>query len=98
MDRVIIEHDLKMAFDDGYQAGLEAAAPKWISVEERLPEAFHSVLIHMPNEAPLPTVHEGYIGSDGVWRSVWYLHELEDVTHWMPLPMPPEVCLDARQT
>ena len=35
MDRVIIEHDLKMAFDDGYQAGLEAAQPKWISVGER---------------------------------------------------------------
>lgn len=37
MNRAIIEHDLKMAFNDGYQAGYEAAQPKWISVEERLP-------------------------------------------------------------
>ena len=26
-----------MAFYDGYQAGVESAQPKWISVEERLP-------------------------------------------------------------
>ena len=33
-----IGHDLKMAFEDGYRAGVEAAQPKWISVEERPPE------------------------------------------------------------
>ena len=35
---VDIGHDLKMAFEDGYQAGVEAAQPMWISVEERLPD------------------------------------------------------------
>ena len=42
---VDIGHDLKMAFEDGYQAGVEAAQPKWISVEERLPEKPCSVLV-----------------------------------------------------
>lgn len=45
MEKAIIEHDLKMAFNDGYQAGYEVAQPKWISVEERLPELFTDVLI-----------------------------------------------------
>ena len=42
---VDIGHDLKMAFEDGYQAGVEAAQPKWISVEERLPKKPCSVLV-----------------------------------------------------
>ena len=42
---VDIGHDLKMAFEDGYQAGVEAAQPKWISVEERLPEKPCTVLV-----------------------------------------------------
>lgn len=42
---VDIGHDLKMAFEDGYQAGVEAAQPKWTSVQERLPEKPCSVLV-----------------------------------------------------
>ena len=73
-----------------YIKQLEAAQPKWISVEERLPEEFHPVLVYMPNEAPLPTVHEGYRRRNGRWWAAWYARELEGVTHWMPLPEPPE--------
>ena len=45
MNRATIERDLKAAFDDGYRAGVEAATPKWISVEERLPKNEKPVLI-----------------------------------------------------
>lgn len=38
------ENDIKNAFNDGYVAGVEAAQPKWISVEERLPENEETVL------------------------------------------------------
>ena len=31
----------------------------WYSTKEKLPDEFVSVLIYMPEEAPLPTVHEG---------------------------------------
>lgn len=111
MNRAIIEHDLKMAFDDGYQAalednkfqyetgfvkGFEAAQPKWISVEERLPEVSDLVLV-IANGKPRANVElhnavliasywgdEGWIadGFDG-WDKI-------NVTHWMPLPEAPK--------
>ena len=40
--------------------------PQWISVEERLPEPFVSVLVYRPGERPLPTVHEGFLARDGM--------------------------------
>lgn len=49
--------------------------PKWISVEERLPQAFCSVLVHIPEEAPMPTVHEGYMTDNGRWISTVYVRE-----------------------
>lgn len=73
-----------------YIQQLEAAAPKWISVEERLPQAFYSVLVYIPEEAPMPTVHEGYMADNGRWISTVYVREFEKVTHWMPLPEPPQ--------
>jgi hypothetical protein len=69
---------------------LESAQPKWISVEERLPEPFVSVIVHMPQERPCPTVHEGYRTKDGNWYSAHFVREFNEVTHWMPLPEPPK--------
>ena len=64
---------------------------RWIPVTERLPQNYISVLVYLPGERPLPTVHEAYIGGDGEWHSsVVYGVENEDVTHWMPLPEPPK--------
>ena len=65
--------------------------PQWISVEKRLPEPFVSVLVYMPGERPLPTVHEGYIATDGKWYAHFFSRDPGEVTHWMPLPEPPEV-------
>lgn len=75
-----------------YRDALEAlaATPKWISVSERLPQAFCSVLVYIPEEAPMPTVHEGYMADNGRWISTVYVREFEKVTHWMHLPEPPE--------
>ena len=64
--------------------------PQWISVEDRLPEAFVSVLVYMPEERPLPTVHEGYVTNNGKWYAHFFEREPFEVTHWMPLPEPPE--------
>ena len=62
---------------------------RWIPVTERLPENYISVLVYLPGERPLPTVHEAYIGGDGEWHSpVVYGVENADVTHWMPMPEP----------
>ena len=89
MDRIIIEHDLKMAFDDGYQAGLESAAPKWISVEERLPEHLYDMCL---------ICADGFIevatwALDKHKMCTWFFVDGEyevGVTHWMPLPEPPK--------
>lgn len=40
-----IGYDLKMAFEDGYRVGVEATQPRWISVEEKLPDNEVDVLV-----------------------------------------------------
>ena len=90
---MLTEHDLKMAFDDGYQAGVESAQPKWISVDEGLPEPHDDGSV----DAVLVTddlfVHMAYF-NQGIWRfcesgemkePMFYM-----VKHWMPLPEPPK--------
>ena len=62
---------------------------KWISVTERLPEEFVSVLICIPSDAPLPTVKEAY-WANGSWGAKMWIYSANEVTHWMPLPEPPK--------
>ena len=71
-------------------AKLRARVPKWISVDNRLPEPFVSVLVHMPGEEPCPTVREGFISNDGIWQSAMFRREPGEVTHWKPMPQPPK--------
>ena len=71
-------------------AKLMARVPKWISVDDRLPEPFVSVLVHMPGEKPFPTVREGFISNDGIWQSAMFRREPGEVTHWKPMPQPPK--------
>ena len=64
--------------------------PRWISVEERLPEDRDWVLVwHTGYMTPKKAKFE----DEGV--VVWVLDGHDslpgDVTHWMPLPQPPEV-------
>lgn len=63
---------------------------EWVSVEDRLPEPFVSVLVHMPGEEPCPTVREGFISNDGIWQSAMFRREPGEVTHWQPMPQPPK--------
>ena len=63
---------------------------EWISVDDRLPEPFVSVLVNMPGEKPFPTVREGFISNDGIWQSAMFRREPGEVTHWQPMPQPPK--------
>ena len=81
------------------------AGPKWISVEERLPEdlpenkgkkvipCLVSLKSTYPNGKPNTQKRQRqlqYYGSNGgVWE--WSRIGASRVTHWMPLPEPPEV-------
>ena len=71
-------------------AKLRARVPQWISVDDRLPEPFVSVLVNMPREKPFPTVREGFISNDGIWQSAMFRREPGEVTHWQPMPQPPK--------
>ena len=71
----------------------------WISVEERLPETRHAVLVYTPHYKNIwaASMHEDgnwYIWSPGnrvLLDPDWY----GPITHWMPLPPEPEVSKDA---
>ena len=66
--------------------------PEWISVNDHLPPPFVSVLVYIPSESPLPTVHESYIADHDTWVNIQWgaKYDPGEVTHWMPLPSPPK--------
>lgn len=70
---------------------LEAKVPKWISVEERLPEQNGIYLAHVVHRYckidSYWRVCIEYFGIEGTWDS---LADIYEVTHWMPLPEPPK--------
>jgi hypothetical protein len=80
--------------DAGSAPMLGSVADGWIPVTERLPNRGEWVLAYGP--------HYSHIVAEcdrGEWRSVYrdsetgepWLREARMVTHWMPLPEPPEV-------
>jgi hypothetical protein len=78
--------DCKEAVKQITAALLEASKPKWVSVEERLPEERIDVLI-----ATAHTTGEGVYVGDGKW--VWAdggQVAAHPVIAWMPLPAAPQ--------
>ena len=85
-------------------AQLEAAQPKWISVEERLPEPNTTVLLIAHGWEPelvyigkLEKVESekswltGLVSKASEWMVYGFSYFKEPiVTHWMPLPEPPK--------
>ena len=60
---------------------------EWISIKERYPETSDIVLVSDGEEVAPMRYFGQYKGSDD-WSS--YFHNVLDVTHWMPLPEPPQ--------
>jgi hypothetical protein len=77
----------------GFLAGYQASAPQWISVKDRLPK--ENILILC---CSLKSLSPTYGWFDGTFWNVNdepnYLKDKIDcisfITHWMPLPKPPE--------
>ena len=75
---------------------LRGQVPRWIPVEERLPEYGVRVLATDMYEGDdytgIWTREEYKDDADGCWYDEhgWW-HAIDDVTHWMPLPKTPEV-------
>ena len=63
---------------------------RWIPVEERLPEdPVKKVLVFVPHIHGDIVDAGRYLGADGWVLEGWHLTQ-NAVTHWMPLPEPPE--------
>lgn len=61
---------------------------KWISVEDRLPNNLEIVLVNGESDNDLRK------GFDTAWIAPgcgWTSWHCKNITHWMPLPNPPEV-------
>lgn len=59
---------------------------KWISVNEQLPEKMQSVLVYRDGDMGVDFIDD---------NGGWFWDDPDElpppVTHWMPLPAPPEV-------
>lgn len=64
---------------------LEAQQPKWISVEERLPEEAGKYIVCTRKKAVYCTAFRFFHGK-GYFATDSNTH----ITHWMPLPEPPK--------
>ena len=69
-------------------AELRARVPKWISVDERLPENFISVLGYMTDAGEFPPVRECYTVGNAFFFPA--LGDVHPVSHWCELPQPPK--------
>ena len=79
-----------------YTQQLEAQVPKWISVEERLPEISDVVLV-IASGKPRENIelHDAFLiasfwGDEGWIADGYEEWDAINVTHWMPLPEPPK--------
>lgn len=60
----------------------------WVSVKDALPKEYKRVLVHVVNAPTLDVDTDRIVGGQWVrWAG--------SITHWMPLPEPPEVNKDA---
>ena len=61
----------------------------WISIEERMPEPFKPVILcHRRKGGTLVSEQGIYDNLKDTWKA--YGVKIKKVTHWMPLPEPPE--------
>jgi hypothetical protein len=61
---------------------------KWISVKERLPQNFVSVLGHMTDAGEFPPIRECYTVGNAFFFPA--LSDVHSVSHWMEMPEPPK--------
>ena len=64
---------------------LEEKIPRWIPVTEKIPPDQEEVLVQTRSKNGVRNVDSGY------WAIDHFIHRgRAEVTHWMPLPEPPE--------
>jgi hypothetical protein len=62
---------------------------KWISIENDLPDEYpYDVLVFGKSECGECFYDVAFY--DGAWHCGYWDDEIDNITHWMPLPEPPE--------
>ena len=69
-------------------AELRARVQEWVSIDERLPENFISVLGYMTDAGEFPPVRECYTVGNAFFFPA--LGDVHPVSHWCELPQPPK--------
>lgn len=69
---------------------VKESIPKWISVEERLPKAYSTVLVAYKDAYGETNVGAGILCNYADWVGRGFAMARDAVTHWMPLPEPPK--------
>ncbi len=69
-------------------AELRARVQEWISVDERLPENFISVLGYMTDAGEFPPVRECYTVGNAFFFPA--LGDVHPVSRWCEMPQPPK--------
>ena len=86
----------RFVYDDWYSNGEIAekliangvTVQEWVSVDERLPENFISVLGYMTDAGEFPPVRECYtVGNMFFFPALGDIHP---VSHWREMPQPPK--------
>ena len=82
---MVLQND-RASYADGYRAGIEAAQPKWISVEDRLPNAGEKVIVCGVKNGMQVGAFSGLSHPEKTRMWWWKKNTILEVTHWMPLP------------
>lgn len=72
-----------------FPTAVDAVTGRWIPVTERMPEPFQPVIVCRKNGKGKYVVGQGFKDVIDCWRT--WGSRVKNVTHWMPMPEPPEV-------
>lgn len=86
LQRLLIHKDNKIKDLEAENERLKAQVPKWVSVNDRLPEDLDKVLVY--DEGSIYVAEFNNFHDGKMWVSNWFSSSVEE-THWMPLPLPP---------
>ena len=75
-------------FMDALEDAPTVELPSWIPVEERLPEEGVQAIVWVYFGSHALALHDMFV------NGIWAFHWKGRITHWMPLPEPPEVFQD----
>ena len=71
-----------------FPTAVDAVPGRWIPVTERMPQPFQAVIVCRKKGKGEYVVEQGFKDVGDWWKV--YGTRTKNVTHWMPLPEPPE--------